>query len=523
MSTTYDGVACSAGVAVAPAWSPRASGSVPRPVVATPSSVSAAFEAAAVRLLALASSYRRDGATASADILETEAFIARDPTFAGEVISDLAADPGLDAAACVLTVAQRHAQVMESLEADGLRERAADIREVGRRVVDELTGRARPVPPAGHVVLVDEEVCAPDLLEFADRLVGAVSVRGGASSHAAIVARSLGLPLVSQVDAALLRTADGVLLEVDGDAGCVVVGPAPASALAAQSTAAELAVARALPATTRDGVDVTLLANIASPLEARRALDAGAGGVGLLRTELLFLDSDTWPSAEQHEAQLRPILEVLAGRPVLVRLLDFSNDKVPTFVRPLLAASGTAPVLLAAPAALDAQLRAILSAGRGHDVRVLVPMVTHPTELALVRSRLTELAAGQPVPPVGAMIESPAAVDNLAALLRVADFISIGTNDLTATTLGLERSDPRLGPALAARPEVLAQVERVVHEATAYGTAVSVCGDAAADAAVLPLLLELGVTTVSVAPSRLDAVRALVREQSVRTAGARRG
>ncbi|MDT7539038.1 MAG: multiphosphoryl transfer protein, partial [Actinomycetota bacterium] len=379
------------------------------------------------------------------------------------------------------------------------------------------------VPPDGQVVLVDEEVCAPDLLEFADRLAGAVSLRGGASSHAAIVARSLGLPLVSQVDPGVLRTPDGVLIEVDGTAGRVCVGPARAFSVVGERSAAALAVARSLPATTRDGVDVTLLANIASPIEARRAVDAGAAGVGLLRTELLFLDSDTWPTAAQHEAQLRPILEVLAGRPVVVRLLDFSNDKVPAFVQPLLAASGTAPVLLAAPAALDEQLRAILSAGRGHDVRVLVPMVTSPAELELVRSRLTVLATGQRVPPVGAMIESPAAVDDLATLLPVADFISIGTNDLTATTLGFERSDPRLGPALAGRPEVMTQVERVVRLASAYGTPVSVCGDAAADAVVLPLLLEVGVTSVSVAPSRHDAVRALVREQSVRTAGARRG
>src|SRR4051812_8300413 len=421
-TTTYDGVACSGGVATAPAWSPRSSVPVQRPVAATPAAVSAAFEAAAVRLLALASSYRRDGATASADILETEAFIARDPTFAGDVIRDLAATPDLDAADAVLEVAQRHASVMESLEADGLRERAADIREVGRRVIDELTGRSRPVPPDGQVVLVDEEVCAPDLLEFADRLAGAVSLRGGASSHAAIVARSLGLPLVSQVDAEVLRTPDGVLLEVDGDAGRVCVEPARTASVAGERSAAALSLARSLPATTRDAVDVTLLANIASPLEARRALDAGASGVGLLRTELLFLDSDTWPTTEQHEAQLRPILEVLAGQPVVVRLLDFSNDKVPAFVAPLLAAAGSAPVLLGARAALDAQLRAILSAGRGHDVRVLVPMVTRPEELALVRSRLTELAAGDRVPPVGAMIESPAAVDNLARLLPVADF-----------------------------------------------------------------------------------------------------
>lgn len=528
MTTTYDGVACSPGIAAAPAWSPRATLGVSKPVVATsarvsPATVSSAFEAAATRLLSLASSYRRDGATASADILETEAFIARDPTFVGEVMSDLASVPGLDPADAVRQVAQRHADVMEGLAADGLRERAADIREVGRRVVDELTGRARPVPPPGLVVLVDEEVCAPDLLEFADRLAGAVSLRGGASSHASIVARSLGLPLVSQVDEAVLQVPDGVLLEVDGDGGRVSVDPVPGMTVSGHPSLAALAAARALPAVTRDGVAVTLLANIASPLEARRAVDAGAAGVGLVRTELPFLDADSWPSAAEHEWQLRPLLEVLAGRPVVVRLLDFSNDKVPAFVQSLLAASGSAPVLLSAPSALDAQLSAILSAGRGYDVRVMVPMVTRPEELVLVRSRLRELAAGGPVPPVGAMIESPAAVDNLAALLPVADFVSLGTNDLTAATLGLERSDPRLTPGLAARPEVMAQVERVVREATSYGTSVSVCGDAAADVAVLPLLLDVGVTAVSVAPSRLDAVRALVREQSVRTAGARRG
>jgi phosphoenolpyruvate-protein kinase (PTS system EI component) len=150
-------------------------------------------------------------------------------------------------------------------------------------------------------------------------------------------------------------------------------------------------------------------------------------------------------------------------------------------------------------------------------------MVTRPEELELVRSRLTVLAGGHRVPLVGAMIETPAGVDGLAALLPVADFVSIGTNDLTATTLGFERSDPRLGPALAGRPEVMTQIERVVRLASAYGTPVSVCGDAAADAVVLPLLLDAGVTTVSVAPSRLDALRAMVREQSVRTAGAHRG
>lgn len=522
MTTTYPAVPCSPGAALAPGWRPR--GAVPDQRVpvppATPATVRSAFAATATRLDDLAASFRADGAVEYADILEAEALIARDPAFADEVVG-LLAHPGTDAGSAVMQVAERHAAVMAGLESADLRERAADIRQVGRMVSDRLGGRVPPSPPAGPFVLLAHEVTAPDLLEHAEQLTGAVSVLGGAGSHASIVARSLGVPLVVGVDPAALDAPAGVTVAVDGDNGAVLVDPDAATVARLRSrtgapSAAELLASRALPARTTDGVDITLLANVASSTEARRALAAGASGVGLLRTELPFLAAAGWPTREQHEDALRPVLEVLRGRPVTVRLLDFTHDKVPPFLRGP-GGQGNASslaLLLEHPSALDAQLCAILATGRGPDLRLMLPMVTGPDELALVRDRLARAAQVVGVdrlPPLGAMLEVPAAIRRLPELLPLADFFSLGTNDLTAATLGLDRSDPRLTPALAVAPDVLQLVDRAVRLTAAAGRPLSVCGDAGADPEAFPRLLATGVRTFSVAPSRLDAVRAMVR------------
>ena len=211
MTTTYPAVPCSPGAALAPGWRPR--GAVPDQRVpvppATPDTVRSAFEATATRLDDLAASFRADGAVEYADILEAEALIARDPAFADEVVA-LLDDPGTDATSAVMQVAERHAAVMAGLASADLRERAADIRQVGRMVSDRLGGRVPPAPPAGPFVLLAHEVTAPDLLEYAEQVTGAVSVLGGAGSHASIVARSLGVPLVVGVDPAALDAPAGV-------------------------------------------------------------------------------------------------------------------------------------------------------------------------------------------------------------------------------------------------------------------------------------------------------------------------
>jgi phosphoenolpyruvate-protein kinase (PTS system EI component) len=487
---------------------------------ASPEQVRSAFAATAAELEEMAARHRAENATAYADILDTEALIARDPTFADEVVVLLGE---LDAETAVGRVTERLAATMATLDSAELRERAGDIRQVGRAVADRLAGRLDRPPPDGAVVLLADEVGAPDLLRYAEQVAAAVSGLGGPSSHAAIVARSLGIPFVVGAPDELLDAADGVWLLVDADAGEVVVDPSAERAARAVPPAADPAAVqtlRSLPTRTTDGVDVSVLANVASAVEARRALAAGTAGVGLLRTELAHLAATDWPSRAEHERALRPVLGVLAGRPVTVRLLDFTNDKTPPFLVGRTSTASSLDLLLAEPGALDAQLDAVLDAGRDVDLRLLVPMVATQEQLVAVRRHAAAAAAraGVGVPLVGAMIETPAAVEAVPLLAAAADFFSLGTNDLTVATLGVDRTDESVGPAQTAHPDVLQLIEDAVLAARAAGRPISVCGDAAADPDVLPLLLGAGLTAVSVAPSRLDQVRVLVRGTSVAVA-----
>jgi phosphoenolpyruvate-protein kinase (PTS system EI component) len=516
VTTTYDVVGAAPGTALAPAWRPRRPDAAAA-VDAGPEDVASAFAAAAARLDDLASSFRASGATESADILEAEALIARDPVFLEEAISAVQSGDSATAMAAVQQVADRHAAAMEQLDSAMLRERAADIRQVGRMVVEQLAGGRCEPPAATTFVLVAEEVTAPDLLENADQVVGAVSTRGGAGSHAAIVARSLGVPLVVEAPASAVEVPDGTLLLVDADHGLLVVSPDTRtqstvhSIEAAHGATADVAAAL----TTADGVEVSLLANIASAVEARRAVAAGAVGVGLVRTELAFLDAPDWPSSVRHELQLRPMFQPLAGRPVTVRLLDFTNDKRPPFLRgnPPNTSGNTLGLatLLDHPWALDEQLRAILSAARDVGLAVLVPMVSDAHEVESVRCRLESVLDGRAPVPLGAMVELPEAAEGAAKLAQASDFLSLGTNDLTASTLGLARTDARLTPTMTAHPAVLRCIALTVDAAAAVDCPVSVCGDAAADAIVLPLLVGAGLRSFSVGVSRLGDVRALVR------------
>ena len=510
MTSEHDGSGCSPGAAVAPAWQPRR-GAVTAPVTASAAAVRAAFASTAAALEEAAASHRSAGSAPYAEILEVEAMIALDPSFADAAVAALADD----AVAAVEVAGERHAAALEALASPELRERAADVRVVTRFVQDRLLGREPAVPPPGPLALVADEVAAPDLLANSEQVVAAVSLRGGPSSHASIVARSLGIPFVVGVDRTLLDVPDGVPLLVDGDAGRVVADPGPEVVASLPSApdpdrAAEL---RALPLRTRDGVEVRLLANVASAVEARRSVERGADGVGLLRTELAHLDAVRWPTRAEHARALRPVLAELAGRPVTVRLLDFTHDKVPPFLAGR--SEESLDLLLSDPAALAAQLEAVLDVGREVELQVLVPMVETPAQLTAVRRALVaaaEAVGAATVPPLGAMLETPAAIAGLPDLLDAADFFSLGTNDLTASTLGVARTDPSTGPAAAARPEVMVQVVRAAHLTRAAGRPLSLCGDAAADATVLPLLLAAGVTTLSVAPSRLDHVRTLVHD-----------
>jgi phosphoenolpyruvate-protein kinase (PTS system EI component) len=252
--------------------------------------------------------------------------------------------------------------------------------------------------------------------------------------------------------------------------------------------------------------------------EVEAGLAAGASGVGLLRTELSFLEAAEWPDEPAHHAALAPALELLAGRIATVRTLDFGSDKTPPFLTGV--TERGLELTLAHPDALIAQLRAIVRAGSAAKLRLLLPLVETGEQLRHVRSLLAEGVAARRPLELGAMIETPTAVRRAAEIAAEADFISIGTNDLVAATLGLRRDLPLASAATAAEPAVLEHVATVVAAAHGAGIGVEICGEAAGIPELVVLFVGVGVDELSVAPARVDLVRAVVRAVSAERAAA---
>ena len=482
--------------------------------------VRAAFAAVARQRAALADRLRERGQDLQADIVDIGALIAADSALVGPAIDAVRA--GADGVAAVMAAADTQAAVLAALPDPDLAQRAGDVRQVAAAVVDHLRGNTAPPPPAGTFILVRREVDPADLIQLADSgLAGAMSVAGGASSHAAIIARGLGLPMLAGADPRVLAAAAGHPAILDAGAGELIVDPDQTELdLAAATRAApgpQVAGRAPQEVTTADGEPVTLLCNVASAAETRLGLSGGAAGVGLLRTEIPFTGASGWPSQADHLARLTPVLSLLAARPAVVRLLDFSGDKIPPFLadeEPGLAA------LLGAPEALRDQLRAILLAGADTQLAVLIPMVKDLDEVAQVRAALAKAAAeaGTDPPELGIMVEVAATAAAAADFAPAVDFFSVGTNDLASEVLGLDRADPQTRPALGADPRVLALIQKVVQAASGAGVKISVCGDAAADPLVLPLLLGLGVRTLSVGAARLPQVATWIAATDTRAA-----
>jgi len=498
-------------------------------VSATPEEVRDAFAAVAAERFALAERLRDAGRDQEAAIIEVGGLIAADPLLADPAAA--AVRDGGDVATAVRQATEAQAAVLEALANPEMAERAGDVRQVAHAVLDRLSQAGAAPRPAGDFILVRREVSPADLIELAEAgLVGAVSVAGGASSHAAIIARGLGVPMIAGTDPAVLAAPEGQLGRLDADAGELIVGP-EAGDLPAARAGHDLSQQRPGPARaaapagdigsarTADGREIAVLCNVASAAETRLGLAAGAAGVGLLRTEIPYSEALAWPTLAEHQAQLEPICGLLAGRPATVRLLDFSGDKIPPFLRDEAGAgsgpSGEAGVgsglaaLLAHRTALPDQLRAILQAGRGTDLAILIPMVSSLDEVRQVREVLTKTAdaLGADLPRLGIMVELQVTAATAETFAPAVDFFSIGTNDLTGQVLGLDRRDPAAGPALAADPRVLTLIARVADAGRQAGIGVSVCGDSAADQLVLPLLIGLGVGTLSVPAARVQRVR----------------
>jgi phosphoenolpyruvate-protein kinase (PTS system EI component) len=472
---------------------------------------------------------RAEGRDDEADILEANRLMAEDPVLLEEV-ERLAADLLAEQAVCAATA--RHAHALESLPNAQVAARGADIRELGRRAARMLTGAGMPPHGASPLVVFARDLGPADVAELrrtGGGVAGLALAEGAATSHVAVMARSLGLPIVVGLGEDVLAVADGEQVLLDGDRGVVVVAPDEElrrwseDLLGRRAEARQrLRAERALAPVTRDGRRVTLLCNAAGVADVSAGLAAGAEGVGLLRTELSFLEARAWPDQRRHEEALRPVLAELAGRIATVRTLDFGHDKIPPFLRGV-EQRGLA-LTLSSPDALADQLRAILEAGRETRLRVLFPLVRGADDFATARTLLAEALVDVgwrgAEPELGAMIETPGAVERIDEIAEQADFLSIGTNDLVQYALGLDRELPLTSAVAAADPHVLALVGRTVVAAHARRVAVGVCGEAAGEPSLVPLLLGLGVDELSVAPARLDRVRRVVRALDVEAAAA---
>jgi phosphoenolpyruvate-protein kinase (PTS system EI component) len=470
----------------------------------------AALEAVAAELARGADRFRAAGLEDEAGILETNKLMVEDPALRLEV-ERLGADLG--PAEALLQATARHAELLAALADPMLAARATDVRQLGIRAVRALAGTTMPAPTEGSI-LITRDLGPADVadLRLEEGLVlGIALAEGAATSHAAIMARAFGVPMTVGLGEALLSIGTGEMVIVEGEDGAVVVDPSTTRLLDAENEVLlrrrlreGRVAARGLPAVTRDGRIVSLLSNASTAAEATAGLEAGAEGVGLLRTELAFLEASAWPTEDEHFAALAPALAPLRGLVATVRTLDFGADKTPPFLAGITDRGLT--LMLSHPAELEKQLRAIVRAAEGTQLRVLLPLVESAEQVRTVRALVAD-----PDVSVGAMIETPEAAGRAAEIAAEADFLSIGTNDLVQYTLGLDRERPIASAATAAEPIVLRLIAQVVEAAHAAGKTVEVCGEAAGETAVAALLIGLGVDELSVAPARLDELRETVR------------
>jgi phosphoenolpyruvate-protein phosphotransferase len=473
---------------------------------------------------------------AEAEIFDAHLGLLNDREFSGR-IGDYIERHRVNAEWAVEAIVGELVAALASADSAYLRERSADLRDLGRRVLRNLArhGRTPLASLPARSILVARELYPLDLLEV-DRanLAGVVTEFGGETGHAAILARALAIPAITGVPDPTRCVAHGAELLVDGGSGTVWVNPAADEAERFSGRARDytqgLAAAIAqegLPGRTLDGVAIGLHANIgrAHEVEAvgRQALD----GVGLFRTEYLFLDEPEAPAFDKHRAVYRAVAEQLGERPLVIRTLDLGGDKFPRFLaphheaNPTLGLRGLRFSLTSGRALFETQVRAILAVAAGHrDVRILLPMVLGPDDFSAALAIIRELARREGVrerPKVGAMIETPAAVLTIGEILELASFASLGTNDLTQFMLAADRNALEvIEDHTVLHPAVLRAIKLVADAGARAGKRLSVCGEAAADPAVAALLIGLGVRELSMSPAASPRVRQRIRTLDTR-------
>ncbi len=464
---------------------------------------------------------------AKAAIFAAHAELLDDPDFLE--IADSAIAKGKSAAFAWKNAAKLHAERLASLRNELLAQRANDVRDVGWRVLELLTGVSRqaPVYPEGSILIAEDLTPSDTATMDRGRVVGFATVRGGATSHVAILARSLDIPALAGIEPAALDLANGTPVILDSGKGTLRLNPPPEEIerIRRRQTSHEARrredIAHAQePAVTTDGKRVAVFANIGGLKDAGQLLEVGGEGVGLLRSEFLFMDRAAAPSEDEQAESYTAILRAVgAERTVIIRTLDVGGDKplpylpIPREDNPFLGERGIR-VGLDRPEVLRTQLRALLRASTGSKLHVMFPMIATVAELRDAKAMLAEEAAALGIPafPCGIMVEVPAVAVMAKTFAAEADFFSIGTNDLTQYTLAMDRGHPKLAPKVdAVNPAVLRLIAQTVEGAHAHGRLAGICGGVAGDPHAVPILVGLGIDELSVSLPAIPSVKAQIR------------
>jgi phosphoenolpyruvate-protein phosphotransferase len=470
-----------------------------------------------------------DARGAQQEVLDAHRTLLQDPEL--QRLSDASLRRGRSAGdawrEATSAVAARLAQLADAR----LAERAADLRDLEHQVLRALAGEA---PDDAHVLPEDAILVVGELLpsQFAaldaSRIAGICMAHGGPTSHAALLAAARGIPTLVALGDSLLRIDDGTVLLLDAERGVLRIAPSPAQqsalrekiATRAAREASDLAAAHD-PALTRDGTAIAVLANIGALAESTPAVARGAEGCGLLRTEFLFLDRRAAPDEDEQVRVYAGVASAFGARPLTIRTLDVGGDKplaylpLPREENPALGVRGLR-VGLRAPDILRTQLRAVLRASTAGNVRVMLPMVNDLAELRAVRALFDDCrrdSGSAASPALGVMIETPAAALLADQLAREADFLSIGSNDLSQYVLAMDRAHPELAMHLdGLHPAVLRLIDGVARAGLRAGRSVSVCGGLASDPDAVPILIGLGIHELSAVPASIPRIKRRVRE-----------
>ena len=545
---TLRGIAASRGIAVGPAFHfQRADLRFERRTVEDPAAEWARFQAALKvadeQLADIHARAKSESGIDQAAIFQAHTLMLEDPELL-DAVRIAIEDQCINAEAALTDAAEMYAHMLESLDDDYLSARAADVRDVATRVLRILLGVAES-PTTGldtaSLILARDLTPSDTVLLDKSLVVGFCTAEGGATSHTAILARGLGLPAIVGTGPDILQIPNGTTLVLDGGEGTLLIEPEQATIAQyrtrQQAAATVLAQARQQahePAVTQDGHHVEVVANIGNVDGAQAALEAGAEGVGLLRTEFLYLERADLPDEEEQYLAYRAIVDEFGDLPVILRTLDVGGDKVLPYLdltqemNPFLGLRAIR-LSLTRPDLFKPQLRAALRAGAGRNLKLMFPMVATVAEVQAARAVLDEcrtelLAEGQPVAEgmeIGIMVEVPAAALMADCLAAEVDFFSIGTNDLTQYTLAADRTNAQVASlASGLQPAVLRLVRDVITAAHAQDKWVGLCGEMAGEPLAIPILLGLGLDEFSMNPPAIPLAKQIIRAVTLQEAQA---